>query len=351
MRRRHAVGFAVALLGVAALLGIAARAESPALGVAAHRPVIAGACRTCVWGPLAEIIQRAMKPAGYDLQICYNCNLVDSPRYVAYARMPPPLTAHNRELGDPSPPQAPVDFGVTTLNFLEWLYDGSHLYASDGPQHQLRLLAVIEDPVYMIVAVKADSGITDLDQVRERIRAPHVMSENEEWVQPILKRYHLTRDEVQAAGGKFTNPMALRKDADFDVIVTSLGSLANNKESDVLYQMSQRFRLRYLALPREMVEAIAKDMGGEVVDLPLGYLRGVDRPITTVGRSGQAIFGRADLPEDFAYEVARQMDQHQDLLKWAIRPFSYNPHTVWKAGPVPLHPGAERYYREVGYQH
>lgn len=68
-----------------------------------------------------------------------------------------------------------------------------------------------------------------------------------------------------------------------------------------------------------------------------------------MGRSGQAIFGRADMPDDFAYAVAKAMDEKQSLLKWAIRPFSYNVHTVWKNGPVKLHPGAERYYREVGY--
>jgi TRAP-type uncharacterized transport system substrate-binding protein len=47
--------------------------------------------------------------------------------------------------------------------------------------------------------------------------------------------------------------------------------------------------------------------------------------------------------------VAKAMDEKQSLLKWAIRPFSYDVHTVWKNGPVPLHAGAERYYREVGY--
>ncbi|HTY94423.1 MAG TPA: TAXI family TRAP transporter solute-binding subunit [Steroidobacteraceae bacterium] len=328
--------------------GQGARAEPPDTGVAAHRPVIAAACPTCVWGPLAEIVAAALKPAGYQVQICYNCNLDDSPRYVAYARMPPPLTAHNIELGDPPPPHGPVDFGITEVHFLEWLYQGTHQYAKDGPQHQLRLLARIEDPNYLLVAVKADSGITGLEQLAGR-RGLKVMSEDDPWVHPVLERYHLTRPEVEARGGAFANPMAQVKAGDFDVIVSGLGSLANNRESDVWYEMTTRFRLRFLPVAPDLLARIARELDGDLVNVPVGYLRGVDRPIATVGRSGHAIFARADLPEPFAYLVARQIDERQDLLKWSIRPFSYNPHTVWKAGPVPLHPGAARYYREVGY--
>ena len=53
------------------------------------KPVFGGACRLCPWGAMAEVVQSAMKPYGYDVQICYNCNAVDAPRIVSEARMPP----------------------------------------------------------------------------------------------------------------------------------------------------------------------------------------------------------------------------------------------------------------------
>jgi len=79
-----------------------------------------------------------------------------------------------------------------------------------------------------------------------------------------------------------------------------------------------------------------------------GFLRGVDRPFppwrdrVTSSRSGR----RAD---QVAYDVAKAIDQHRDALKWYIRPYSYDPRTVWADQDVPLHPGAERFYREAGY--
>ena len=39
---------------------------------------------------MAEVLQAAMKPYGYDVQICYNCNAADAPRIVSEARTPPP---------------------------------------------------------------------------------------------------------------------------------------------------------------------------------------------------------------------------------------------------------------------
>ena len=87
----------------------------------------------------------------------------------------------------------------------------------------------------------------------------------------------------------------------------------------------------------------------ERVDLPIGFLRGVTEPIPTVAISGIAIYGRDDMPDKFAYDVAKALDEHQGLLQWSQLKLSYDHHDVWKAFDVPLHPGAERYYREVGY--
>ena len=75
----------------------------------------------------------------------------------------------------------------------------------------------------------------------------------------------------------------------------------------------------------------------------------MERPIPTVVRTGTVIYCRDNTPEDFAYIVAKAMDEQQQLLQWSHLNFSYNVHTVWKAGEVPLHPGAAKYYKEMGY--
>ena len=98
-----------------------------------------------------------------------------------------------------------------------------------------------------------------------------------------------------------------------------------------------------------LLAKIAQEQQMELRDMPDGLLRGIDHTISTVARTGHAVFGRADMPDDFAYLVAKALDEHQDLLQWTHLNYSYNIRTVWKAFGVPLHPGAERYYRERGY--
>ncbi len=71
--------------------------------------------------------------------------------------------------------------------------------------------------------------------------------------------------------------------------------------------------------------------------------------LVPVARNGTVIYSRADMPEDFAYTVARTLDEHKAVLQWHIMPFSYDAKSVWKLGEVPLHPGAAKYYRERGY--
>ena len=43
-----------------------------------------------------------------------------------------------------------------------------------------------------------------------------------------------------------------------------------------------------------------------------------------------------------------ERDEQQQLLQWKHMNFSYNVHTVWNGYGVPLHPGAEKYYKEIG---
>ena len=74
-------------------------------GIKEKKPVFGGACRLCPWGAMAEVVQAAMKPYGYDVQICYNCNAADAPRIVSEAQNPAAVPARSRRARDPRPAQ------------------------------------------------------------------------------------------------------------------------------------------------------------------------------------------------------------------------------------------------------
>ncbi len=120
-------------------------------------------------------------------------------------------------------------------------------------------------------------------------------------------------------------------------------------EWSIWSDISHDFDLSFVELPQELLDRLSKGTGYNPGFIPTGLYRGVDHPIRTVVRTGTVVYGRADMPADFAYAVAEAIDEQQDQLQCSNLNLSYNIHNVWKAEEVPLHPGAARYYKEMGY--
>ncbi len=353
----------VVLILLVLLAGMMTIARAQETGFKVKKPVFGGACKICPWGAIAEIVKAAMQPYGYDVQICYNCaGSAQEARIVAGAKLPPPITQENRDRAKvigiapsqiPPPPAGPVDFGVTTTNLLWWAYQGVHDFAKDpeGPRKHLRLLAVIQSPLYLIVAAKSELGITDLGQIKNKrwpVRLLWDNGLNGGASAAVLAYYGLSKESIEAAGGNVASGVIPSERKDFDVIIYQ-GSLSNAPEFNVWYEVSQKYDLTYLQLPDDLLAKLARDWDMERHNIPNGLLRGIERSIPAVAFTGNAIYGRSDMPDDFAYAVAKSMDEHQDLLPWSYENYSYNSRTVWKNYGVPLHPGAARYYREKHY--
>jgi TRAP-type uncharacterized transport system substrate-binding protein len=237
-----------------------------------------------------------------------------------------------------------MDFGATQLSGVRAAYLGQNAAVPEG--RDLRLIARIEQPSYLMIAVTKASGLTDLKQIQERRMPVRILGGNA----AIQEYYGITAKEVEGLGGKILAGNALLKNPNFDVMIGS-GVLANNPEGNMWYEMTMKKDLVFLSVPEEVRQRLVKeDPLSTLVDLPFRYMRGVpDTPIQSVGSTGVAVYGRQDMPEAFVYDVAKAIDEHRGLLKWANMPFSYDPRTVADGAGVPLHPGAARYYREAGY--
>lgn len=319
--------------------------------IQAKKPVFGGACRLCPWGAMAQVVKDAMQFYGYDVQICHNCNAAAAPVIVSKAKLPPPYRKDPAVSVAMAPPNAPglgpVDFGATAVQFLCGAYNGTGIYARDGPMKNLRLIANIQSPWYLVVAARADSGITDLSELRKKRGPVRIFAApNDPMVTAILAYYGLSVESITAGGGYVSG--AETNISNFDIMIHG-GFMTTAPEFRVLNEVSQKVDLNYLELPDPLLARLAQEPQIRRGTIPVGMLRGIERPIPTVVRDGTVVYTRNDVPDAFAYDVARAMDQHQDLLEWTNQDFSYNVHTVWKACNVPLAPGAARYYREAGY--
>ena len=312
------------------------------------RPVMAAACDNgCPWGELGDYVKEAMDPYGYSVILCRNCNRWYGPSLVSEHDYPPPLDEINLEDGVNVRINAKVDFGVTSSAMLSAAYHKS--LAGGGPYPNLRLIAKIEDPFFFLIAVKKESGIKSFTQIKEKQLPVKIMGADGNMM-TIFKYYGITREDIKNWGGKMNVTHEEAINGDFDIISGFLASPAMNPESSIWTTLSQKFDLYFIELPEDLLKLIAENqVDAELVEVQNSMLRGIDRRIKTLGRSGEAVFARDDIPEQAAYDLAKAIDENHGALKWFIRIYTYDPNTVWQNFGVPLHPGAERYYREAGY--
>jgi TRAP-type uncharacterized transport system substrate-binding protein len=319
-----------------------------ATGWEIKKPVMAGACETgCPWGELGDFVKESMKPFGYSVIICRNCNRTYGSRLVSEHDVPPPLDEINLRDGVTIRFDARVDFGVTSSAMLSSGYNSK--LAGKGPFRNLRLIAKIEDPFYYLVAVKKESGIKDIASITRQHLPIRIMGADGNLI-TILKYYGITTDSIKAWGGNLGIIVEEALKGDFDMVAGFLASPSMNPESSYWTILSQKFDLYFLELPDELLKIIARqNVDAEFVEAHHSLLRGVDRRIKTLGRSGESVFARDDTPDQAAYDLAKAIDKNHGALKWFIRVYTYDPNTVWQNFGVPLHPGAEKYYQEVGY--
>jgi TRAP-type uncharacterized transport system substrate-binding protein len=93
--------------------------------------------------------------------------------------------------------------------------------------------------------------------------------------------------------------------------------------------------------------------GFQRAQLEGGRLAGINEPTTVLDFSGWPIIAHEKFPADLAYHIAAVLDRIRNEIPFdaAETPSMSSLCTNTEAGPLdfPLHPGAERYYREKGY--
>ena len=328
-------------------------AISPA--IAAKKPVFAGACKACPWGILARVTADALKFYGYDVTICWVCWSNFGPREMADKTKP--IMPPGAEIGTTAeyiepPPDAVPDISATSESNLIDAWNGTGAYAKDHkPRHNYRVIAVIRTSTYLLVAASKKSGITNLRQIKERTQPTWIVGGND----VIFNYYGINPEDLKAKGGGIMPPegsgptrASREKQASADVFIGA-GLLANTPEQRSWYEATQLNDLVFLEMEEPLLVKLAQEPGYERVTAPLGLFRGVDRPYPTVMRPNHFIYVRDDAPDDFAYAVAKALDEHRELFQVQLEPWYYDPRTVAVSKVIPIHPGAMKYYRERGY--
>jgi TRAP-type uncharacterized transport system substrate-binding protein len=233
------------------------------------------------------------------------------------------------------------------------------------PHPGLKAIAAYPHIDYLIFAVDAATGITSLEQLeRERYPLRLVSGRRSDrgidvltfTVEEVLKQYGISYASIEEWGGQvfFPGPSHIG------------GRLVLDGTADAMFQEAEMLpiwgeidtpprRVNYLPVSEAVRDHMLQTYGFAKREIPAGRWPGVTAPVPTVDFSGWLVFCRDDLPEEWAYAVAKACDHARDAV-------DNGPHNVTRClalplegsymfneTAIPLHDGARRYAEEQGY--
>jgi len=241
-----------------------------------------------------------------------------------------------------------LDLAVVQSDWHYHAYHGSGQFKDNGPDRQLRSLFSLHAEPFTVVA-RRDANIqefTDLKGKRVNIGNPgsgqratmEVLMEHLKWENADFSEVFEYRSYDQArelCKGTFDamifvagHPSASIKEATSgcDSVVVPV----RGKEIDQLVSAHEYYRR---------------------VEIPGGMYRGNDTNVETFG-VGATFVTHAALDEDVIYEVVKAVFEHFEEFRQLHPAFhDLNKKEMLSGGlSAPLHPGAERYYREARMQ-
>jgi len=237
-----------------------------------------------------------------------------------------------------------IETGFSQANTTYWCYTGTGILEGTPPITNLRGIASLYPETIHIVATKA-SGINTIEDLKGKkvgVGAPNSGTAADAEI--ILNAHGITFDDIKADYLSFTEVAQRLIDGQIDAGFTTAGfptsSIINiaTKRDIVLIPMSAE-------KIKELVEAIPY-YGATVI--PGGLYKGVDEDVPALATPALWVCD-AKLSPTLVYKMTKALWEHRDVLeKVHSQGKNVTLETALDGIGIPLHPGAELYYKEVG---
>ncbi len=246
-----------------------------------------------------------------------------------------------------------ADLGVAENSILVAFKEGKEPYKRPTPKGIASIINLQDRINYQIVSPEA-SPVKDLRDLKTmknvNIGVGSTGGSTEKIFRNLLMEYGITYDDIRANGGKivtngFDDIANMVKDGQIDVFVW-----IGPGEAWFIVDVSGSVPLKFLSIDPEIAQKAAAKMGINVGTLPAEFYKGKVGPNVTTFWDTNAIFVRDTLSEESAYNLTKAIiEGKEDIARANPSWVSIDPTKGWQNNVFPLHPGAEKYYREKGY--
>ena len=236
-----------------------------------------------------------------------------------------------------------ADLAIALADTVQQSYAGTGRF--EGQQlPMIRAIGSLYANLVQIVTL-ADSGVSSIDDLKgKRVSVGAPGSGTEVNAQTLLAANGISFDDFEAQRLNFNETADALSNGDIDAGFWSVGAPTSS-----ILNLATTKNIRVVGLTEAQIAAAdAADATFAPLTLAGGVYTGVDEPVATIGVPNVLVVS-SEMDEETVYQITKAMFENIAEMQ-AVHPAA-NETTVeftMNATPVPLHPGALRYYEEIG---
>lgn len=219
---------------------------------------------------------------------------------------------------------------------------GTDLFKDEGAYTNFSAIAGIYDETCQIIATGNIKSVTDLKG--KTVSVGDAGSGVEFNARQILAAYGLTFDDIKVVNASFGDSADSMKDGKIDAAFVVAGA-----PTTAVTDLSTTKDINIIPIDSEHADKLIADYPFYTkTTIPSGTYKGVNADIPTVSVRATLIASN-DLSEDVVYELTKALFENKDELVAGHSKFKeLSLNDALNGIEVPIHPGAQKYYKEKG---
>ncbi|MBD1382934.1 TAXI family TRAP transporter solute-binding subunit [Metabacillus arenae] len=220
-------------------------------------------------------------------------------------------------------------------------YEGTDIY-KDDPQKLSGVFVAYDQP--LTIVTHADTDINSIQDIKgKKVVVGQPGSGNEVKSKQMLEILDITYDDFKPQFISFSEAVDALKDNHVDVAMFWAGS-----PNASIMDLATTEDIKFISLSNEERELVSGTHAYYVdYTLPSGLYEGMDEDVTTLSVNAQIVTS-PEVNEDVVYTFVKTIFENVEEFNAshdAVKDFSLE---TASRNTIPLHPGAEKYFKEVG---
>ncbi|UIJ72543.1 TAXI family TRAP transporter solute-binding subunit [Aurantimonas sp. HBX-1] len=241
-----------------------------------------------------------------------------------------------------------LESGFSQSDVAYWAYTGTGVFEGQPAVESVRAIANLYPESIHLVA-RADSGIKSVaDLAGKKVSMDEPGSGTLVDARLILEAYGLSEDDIEPEFLKPNQAADLMRDGNMDAFFFVGGFPAG-----AIAELATSLDITLVPIAGPEAEAIREDYAFFSTNtVPAGTYEGVDADVQTLAVGAQWVTS-AEQPEELIYQITKAVwnESSRALLDSGhSKGKEIRMETAVEGVGIPLHPGAERFYREAGLE-